>query len=347
MKTYRSLGAIFLAFTLDVASAADAGKGGMASYVLIERHWAVYTTQDGKAECPSGFNDGPREEFKLLFPDDGTKRTLLQTQLEREGEIRFPAASAGTLPFKDAGGKIAYGLNLDGRVKEADFTSPGGEPGVDNQLYRAIGCVIAFRGPDGSIYHTDDESLVRWNNNRLVIEITGGEHPLEDGAVTVRSYRTLDPLMTDATGATFTAGTTQHVDERWGKFAQTTWHGKIANGVLTTEPADLTFPMSALFSTNAVLKLKGARLQLRLTPTGAEGLFAGYVDVEQFYLHLNTSYSTHLLSYGRVSSPSLYRALRRLADGYPDPKTGEMTAISAALQVKFVQAYVVHPRGQP
>jgi hypothetical protein len=353
MKSKLSWAGAFAAMSLSIGTvrAAESTSAPLAAavntatigYVLTERHWAVYTTPDGKTECPNGFNDGPREQFAQLFPNDGTKRTLLETQLKREGEVRFPTTAPDGLVFKQAGGHVSLGMNLDGRVKDTDFTSPDGEKGIDNQLYRAIGCIPAYRGPNGSIYHTDDESLVRWNNNRFLIEITAADNPLSDGDVTLRSYRSLDRLMTDATGAAFMPGTTQHVDERWGKFAQATWKAKIVNGLLLSEPADFTFPMSALFSTSAVLKLKGARFMLRLTPTGAEGLVAGYVDVEQFYRHLNTSYSTHLLSYGQVSSASLYRALRSLADGYPDPKTGEMTAISSALQVKFTQAYLVHP----
>jgi hypothetical protein len=34
---------------------------------------------------------------------------------------------------------------------------------------------------------------------------------------------------------------------------------------------------------------------------------------------------------------------RRLADGYPDPKTGVNTAISSAVTVKFAQVFARHP----
>src|SRR3954470_15666005 len=70
------------------ASADDAAsplRNHTIGYVLTDRHWAVYVTP-GKTECPQGMNDGPREQFKILFPDDGTKRKLIDTQLAREGE---------------------------------------------------------------------------------------------------------------------------------------------------------------------------------------------------------------------------------------------------------------------
>jgi hypothetical protein len=318
-------------------------KGGTIGYVLTERHWAVYETPGGKVECPSGFNDGPREQYKQLFPDDGKKRTLLETELAREGDQWFPTNDPEPFAFKEILGKVSYGMNLDGNVKDGDFTSPDGEKGIDNQLYRALGCISSYRGPDGAIYQSDLEYLPRFNHNRFMIEISGVDSLVNDDEVTVRSYRGLDNLLADATGYAFIPGGTQHVDERWGKSAQSIWKGKIVDGVLITGPADLTLPASATFNTSATQKLKGYRFRLRLTPQGAQGLMAGYVDVEQFDRYLNTSWSTHLQSYGQLSSASLYRALRRLADGYPDPETGEMTAISSAIEVKFTQAYIVHP----
>ena len=45
------------------------------------------------------------------------------------------------------------------------------------------------------------------------------------------------------------------------------------------------------------------------------------------------------------SGISLYKALRRLADAYPDAQTGANTAISTALDVKMAQVFVVHPQG--
>src|SRR5271165_5357919 len=60
-----------------------AHAGGVSNrtigYVLTNKYWAVYETPGGRVECPNGFNDGPREQFAKLFPNDGKTRTLLQT----------------------------------------------------------------------------------------------------------------------------------------------------------------------------------------------------------------------------------------------------------------------------
>ena len=43
-----------------------------------------------------------------------------------------------------------------------------------------------------------------------------------------------------------------------------------------------------------------------------------------------------------MSIPSIVREMRKLADAYPDPATGKNTAISSAVEMKFVQAYILH-----
>jgi len=40
--------------------------------------------------------------------------------------------------------------------------------------------------------------------------------------------------------------------------------------------------------------------------------------------------------------PGIYYALKRMADAYPDPKTGENTAISGAYVVEAVPAFIIH-----
>ena len=327
----------------DTANALPATvKNGTIGFVLTHRFWAVHQSPEGKVECPNGYNDGPREQFKQLFPEDGTKRTLLETQLMREGRQWHPTMAEEPFTFKEAGGKVSYGMNLDGKVKESDFTSPDGAKGIDNQLYRAIGCISNYRAPEGTVYHFENEFMRRYNNNRFLIELSGVDSLVNDDDVTVKSYRGLDALLTDATGASFIPGGTQRIDDRFGKFVRTTWKGKIVDGVLITDPADLTIPASATFDASASHVLKAARFQLKLTGERAEGVIAGYTPVDAFIHHLNTSWSTHHQSYGQLSSPSLYRAMHRLADGYPDEK-GQMTAISGAMSVQMVQVFVDHP----
>jgi len=355
LKLVRSVamaGTVLTALSFSVtASAADAAQNESAvrdrtiGFVLTNRKWIVAQTPDGKMECPNGLNDGSREQFKVLFPED-QKHKLIDTQLEREGQIWHPQNTEEQFPFREAGGKIVDGLNLDGKVGPENFTSPDGVRGVDNQMHRALGCISGWRGPDGAQMHFENVYMQRYNQNRMLIELTDVDDLVNDPDVTLTTYRGMDELMTDASGAEFIAGGTQRADMRWGKQFIQRFKAKIVDGVLTTDSNDLVIPYSMTFDTSTIMRVQDAQFRLKITPTSAEGIMAGYTDVDEWHKRLVLSWSTHHLSYGQVSAPSLYRAMRRLADGKPDPQTGQNTAISGAMELKFRQVYIVHPPQQ-
>lgn len=322
-------------------------------YVLTHKAWAVYQTPSSKEECPDGLNDGPREQFAKLFPDDGKKRSLLETHLAREADILFPATSEpltanGPLQFIEVSGNKAIGLNLDGEVGANDFTSIDGEPGIDNQMYRVQGCVAGFRGPDGAYHFFQNEYMKRYNFNRVLIEITGVDDLVNDDDVVVTTYRGNSSLVLSANGKDYVAGGTQVVDSRWGKRYIFKLKGKIVDGVLTTDPADILVPYADTFNTNVNQPFKAARFRLRLTPKSAEGLLGAYVDLDAWQRQLTHNWgATHHASYGQMAIASIVRASRRLADAYPDPITGKNTAISSAHELKFVQAFILHAIESP
>lgn len=328
------------------AAADSPPVGRKIAYALTGYTWEVYQTPGHKVECPDGFNDGPREQFAALFPEDGTRRKLVDTQLWRENQIWPPDSAPDGLPFKEAVGTVSFGMDLDGKIDPDDFVSPAGERGIDNQLYRAVGCIANFNGAGGTLVQFTNQNLQKHLYNRVVIEITDVDSLVDDESVTVTSYRGREPLMTNATGQGFIPGGTQTVDIRWGKSFIHSFHGKIVGGVLTTEPGDLTFPAAGGFEDTAIHKMRGLRFRMNLTAKSAEGLMAGYTDVETFHLMHNKVRSTHLQSYGQQPAASLFKALSRLADGYPDPITGANTAISAAITAKFTQIYLRHPLQQ-
>ena len=338
-------GVTFLAIlAVGEAAVAEPLDGGRIGYVLTERHWAVHQTEDGKTECPNGFNSGPREQYDELFPEDsGVERTVMETRLMREGRQFHPTTSDEPFPFHEAQGSISYGLNLDGKTDPDDFQSPDGDEGIDNQLYRAIGCIASYRD-DGAVWFFENSFMVGNGYNRWMIELSGVDDLSNDDDVTVTTYRGLDELVTDASGQGFVAGGTQRVDLRWGKSFVEEVQGKIVDGVLTTMPIrQAKIPWSQPGVSGGYHLIRDLRLQLELTPQKAEGQMAGYVDVEQFTHRLNSNWSTHHQSYGQLSSASEYRALRRLADAYPDPETGANTAISSSVNVTLTQVYIVHP----
>lgn len=348
-----TLAAVTLAFTggLFMASVGTAHadsiepriKDRRIAYAMTRRAWAVHRTPGMKDECPTGLNDGPREQFAVLFPEGQKKWTLEETQLAREADIYFPARAEDGLPFKEAQGKVAPGLNLDGKIDANDFTNIDGVKGVDNQLFRALGCLGGWNG-DGIpfINFQDTNYLRRHPSNRFMFEISEVDDLVNDPDVIVTTYRGLDTLLSDATGNDFIPGGTQRIDDRFGKVYQTRLKGKIVDGVLTTEPADGLIPNSIAFDTSGHNLVRGMQFNLKLTPERASGIIGGYADIYSWMLQFKTSWGTHHAAYGQVASQSLTRAMYRLADGYPD-ETGQNTALSSALDGDYVQVYVEHP----
>ena len=332
--------ALAVGFAVPAQAEETASKGQTIGYVLTTFAWAIHTTEK-KTECPEGLNDGPRAQYKQLFPDDGTKRNVVDTVLRRESAVWFPNLEPEPLKFKEAQSKVAPGLNLDGKTDQNDFESPNGEKGVDNQFYRVFGCISDIR-PGGSIYSLQNDYLRKYNYSRTVIELTGVDSMVNDDSVTVTTYRALDLIATDATGTSFLQYGTQRVDEQWGKKFVQRISGKIVDGVLITEAADVTLPYTFNYYPRQHYKIRGAIFKLDLTEERARGIIAGYLDIKSWYRATNGALSTYTQSFGDQSSPSVYRAMHRLADGYPDPATGKNTALSMAQDLQFTRVYIKH-----
>ncbi|MFK7863274.1 MAG: hypothetical protein AB8B95_03505 [Pseudohongiellaceae bacterium] len=344
-KPHQFLPLILIAFVISVnpthSYADQTLRDGTIGYVMTDLFWSVYQTPDALAECPRGFNDGPREQFEQLFPNHEAM-SVTETQLKQEIQTWHPSLEPDGFEFLQVEGLNSWGLNLDGKVSSNDFTHPDGTSGIDNEVYRAVGCIIGFRGPDGVEYIFQNKAIVDDRFNRLMIELTNVESLENDDSVTVTVYRGKDRLLTNASGDKIMSGGTQQVDNRWGKSLIRTMQGSIADSVLTTDPIeDLVIPWQNL-GVPSIHIIKDMRLQLNLTHEGATGLVAGYADVETWYQQLIRNDSTHHLSNGQISGISLYKALRRLADAHPDPDSGANTAISTALDVKMTQVYISH-----
>lgn len=322
------------------ATEGAAPSGRSISYVVTNLSWALQSTP-GMEECPQGLNDGVREQFKRLFPEvEGQPREYADTQLRRQVESYHPTTAPDTLPFLEGQGPVAPGLDLDGAEGPEDFTSPDGARGIDNQMHRVLGCVANYRAPDGPIRFFEDEMILRENYNRLIVRLTDVDSLEHDPEVGVMIFRGRDKVLVDAGGLKALPGGTQRIDTRWGTRYIRHTRGRIAGGVLTTDPVDLLYPWDAFYMPTDQF-MWGARLRLALTPESAEGLIAGYADVESWYMHMLRNWSAHYQSYGKSSGPSIYKAMRRLADGVPDPETGANRAISSALAAKFTQVRVL------
>lgn len=314
-------------------------------YVMVYENRSIYQAKDQKTQCPVALNDGPPEQFKKMFPE-GTERTVEGTRLAWEGELWNPTTKDLKVPYYEVQGTVGRGLNLDGKVDANDYVSPDtGEKGIDNQIFRAVGCTFNYRDGQTS---TLTPQWRRATYNIFVIELTDVDSLQTDDDVTVTTYRGNDRLITDATGNEYLPGGTQTLDKRWGKRYIQSFKGKIKDGVLTTEAKDLIMPAASVYAPRdgaPDIIYKDMRFQLNVTDTQANGFMGGYADVWTWYYHSHKTRDSRHQAYGGTAGPTLYRALMKNADAYPDAN-GQNTAISTALDVKFVHVFVKHPDAQ-
>lgn len=335
------------------------------AYVTTAMHWSHYQTKNLNVDCPQGLNaHGPRENFKALYPNGGT---VEQTQEAREALRQFPEDHKAQFPYILGKSKITIGLNLDGKVGPNDYAAPdpatlkpdasgkrdealytlysliANEKGIDNNLEKVLGCNANFRSPEGQLQLFAGEKEIRDSlYGRSMIELTNVDSLVDDDDVDVTIYRGRDPLLIDASGDKIAPGGTQRIDMEYGKPFIQHLHGKIKDGVLITEPVKQgIWPWSIYGDAPADLKFHDMRFRMKLTPTSADGLLAGYSDVKSWY-HWLTAWSTHHLSYGQLDPAEFYWALHDNADAYPDEQ-GHNSAISSAITVNMAQVYIIHP----
>jgi hypothetical protein len=330
-------------------------------YVVSWFHVATYS-QDG--DCPDGLNPSAdimfrnilkalgktQEETDALmvgFPNGKEIRPIVINRGRIDGKpvniYQNPASEPDPM-VKTVKGRYAYGFNLDGKVTPDDFIDPDTqEAGVDNQLYRALGCFHTQRAmpPARPTY-----PAIQWDTTRdqmpaWLIEINGiepGREGAKDGDVDIGIYRATGPIARNATGDP-QADMNFRIDAN--PRTQNFIHGTIRNGVITTD----TFDFNMIGDPFALTEyhMKEARLRLTLNPDGSlKGLMGGYQPWAPVYVSFAVAGSTNEFNLS-VDVPGIYYALKKMADAYPDPATGQNTAISSAFVIEAVPAFIAHP----
>lgn len=317
---------------------------------LVLGYWniALYQTQDGSQECPEGFHHTQGDNFRAQFPTQGERDAVLRkyayyTHRGPNGENVFyhPTVITDPLPIRLVQGNTGLGLDLDGKVGEADFTSPEGDTGIDNQLYRVVGCIPGWRN-GGMVVGIVNSEIRASHKPRLLLEVTGVDDEINDADVSVTVYRGLDPVEGAADGKLIPFRS-QRVDRVAGEPFIKTLGGRIEDGWLITEPSDLLLPSYEQRDSPGVRVIRDGRFRLKLDERGATGFIGGYTDVERWYLMFAKTWGSHFIAdVIGWSGPATYAALRDLADGHPDGE-GRNTTISSAYQVEFARAFIIHP----
>ncbi len=237
-------------------------------------------------------------------------------------------------------GTIGEGIDLDGNSKTG-FTSPSGEPGIDNTFYRTLGCWKTYRGPprlsSGALQFNDSMRNGGWTT--VVVVAGRGTDPLNDKHVKVGFYASDDKMVKDGNGAIardYTFRIKPHARYE-AIFAARTVDGRI----LSTAASDV---MLRDPSYTRDLELLNARVDLRMKEDGTlSGYIGGYRPWEAVYKGWVNARGPVIESLTWVQLPAVYYALRRNADFSPKGAKGEKTHISFALRVDTLPAYVATP----
>ena len=340
-------------------------------YVVSAFHTATYSHEDN---CPGGGNGGQNEvnqrglEYIGYSPEEARAALLnvdsfeqsdvgedgespLLMQVMYRGKMNGEPANINHYPEsqKDynlelVSGPYAIGFDLDGLGpdQESGFEDPEtGEKGVDNELFRAMGCFLNYDRtlPDRPIY----EDII-WDFQRdvmpaLLLSVTG-EDLSEDGEVTVTFYKAVEHIRRNMTGGPL-LDATYVIDPNPFTFGEL--KGRIEDGVLTTYAPGAYVLWEGEAPTFTKIELTNARLRLKLNADHSlEGWLGGYQPWMDFWFLIGQA--GELMHY--IDVTGTYYNVKKLADAHPDPDTGENAAISATYRVELAPAFLATVDGK-
>lgn len=310
------------------------------------------------SDCPKGTSLGPdvmdllktlwRGQDELTYYKDAENHPDMLRVLRFRGP-KFedvwanPTTVADTHTLPPVSGNVGYGFDLDGKVKPADFTSPDGIKGIDNNYYRAAGCWLSYRAPAfNGERPLSNNGHMRDGLYTILIVISGDQSPTDDDNATLAFYQSPDKIVKDSGGqvahdASFAIQPSLR--------NQSVLKAKIHNGVVeTTSPQEIRVRDEAWNSGSPdQIQLTQGQFRFKLGADGGlEGLFGGYRDWKVLYRRQSASARDTETLRG-ISLPDFYYALERYADADPDPVTGKNRRISVAYHLRAVPAFVLTP----
>jgi hypothetical protein len=370
---------------LTIAHAADVQTGafpdGKAGFIVSHIAYALSKDATETGACPDGMTGGyknfgdvflskpdlQRKEgeaedkyigrvFGQAMSDPNTKNLCLNPELGK------PDPNWRIVTGKDV---PADGIDLDGQESRSngkaargtcahdDFRGPNGERGIDNQFFRLVGCSKSFQSTGQSNTYEIEMYTGSWG---ILLTLKGVTDLHNAKDVEVGFYANADPIQLSPTREALPNAT--YAIDQDPRFRATA-HGRIVNGVLTTDPVDVRFHW-VVNSIHLERPLQDARLRATFTADGGlEGFLGGYTPVEDLYdfqygfrngkdakgnvapLQLRTISSVGQAAVLGHTCQGAYFEMKKLADGHRDPKTGQCTSISTQYRIKAIPAFVV------
>ena len=342
------------------ATGPHAAEKQTLGFAVTKWNTAMYETMF-MDECPEGPNPGNWEVWEsTVTPEE--RRSYEPVNIIRIRHINHRGPNGEDVcdvptavtdpPLKIVRGKYGYGINLDGNTdgsatpktcKHENFIGLNGEPGIDNQMYRLMGCVQAWRSY-GHIENNANAHRLSSGLGMILIEITDIDDLKNDDSVKVSFYRGVGTFNLDSSGEVLPFASLE-IDHEGGipRYGDTAT-GKIVDGVLKTDPADVHLPHFGNYQYIRQL-IQDMQIHLDLTPASGKtnGMAYGYYGVNIFYDYVR-GLLKNFPNRHKYSCPSIYVAAHELADGHPDPETGECTTLSSAFKFNAVRSFINHPK---
>jgi len=248
-------------------------------------------------------------------------------------------------PYRGVQGTVAYGMNLDGTADgrptskscgHQKFSGVNGEPGVDNQLYRAIGC-SKYRSPIPQVHP-------HIYMDPFLIQIRGLDDLRDDDHVDVAISSPGDAALEGSDGNPLPNQTIAVAENpRWSA----TTRGRIVNGQLTTDVIPAMYLRWVLPTWGALgeteTEFHDVRFRISIgADGGVKGQMASYRPVENIFTRGRCCKGT--ASTANNDCASEHKTLVMMADGYPDPATGQCTMISSAAYFTGIPVFIAQAR---
>jgi hypothetical protein len=369
-----------------VGAAPEFVQNGKAGFVVTGIRYALGDDAEKTGACPRGMSLNVAEIYASSAEGrrrKGESDDVYGKRVEAGGRAisaasngqnvcANPEAAAPDPYYRslESADVVADGVDLDGVDSTAsqpaaggmcphqDLVSRSGQRGVDNQFFRVVGCNRSFQSTGQSNGFGIAMLTGSWG---ILITLDGVDDIRNDENVDIGFVANADPIQLSPTREPLAYATyAMHQDPRY----RASVHGRIKDGVLTTDPVDLRFytEVNSLFNDRP---LKRARLQVTLSEAGViEGYLAGYTPVESVYdmqfgfrngrnaageagaqmLRLHTANgAARVLGY---TCQGAYQSLYQHADADPDPQTGRCTSISTQYHIKAIPAFVVDVKTQ-
>jgi hypothetical protein len=363
---YRPRGALARGLVLGAAAYLAAGltaHGARAETRGYAVSWFYMSAISQDDDCPGGPSPASEVMARKWLADAGKTPaeieelykgfpisiypTIRMRGRDKNGEPLNIYTNPTSIPdpnIKTLTGHTAYGFNLDGKDGPNDFVDPEtGEHGVDNKMYRAVGCFVTQRAnaPQRPTWPAIQWDMTRDQMPAWVLEVSGiardAGGKIKDGDVKLGIYRATGPVTRNAAGDP-QADMSYSVDS--DPRMQNLVHASMHNGMLTTDMFEFFMVMDPFGV--GTYHFKKAKIRLTLNDDGtARGVLGGYLPWLPVYESFALGGANNEANLS-VDTPGIYYAMKKFADYDPD-STGQNQSISSSYIIEAVPAFVSHP----